>query len=99
MTASSVEWMKVKSEQMLRNQVEQIAKSEYPASDFAEGALEMAYGAGLLSDARYEYWKHKIELSVCARRLALNEIRRRALFDAPVVVNGELIAGGVHENG
>ena len=91
-------WMQAKAEQMLHNQIEQIAKSAYPASDLVEGMLEMAYGAGLLSDARYEYWKHKIDLSVCARRLVLNEIRRRALFDAPVLVNGELI-GGVHENG
>lgn len=89
-------WMQSKAEEMLHNQIEQIAKSAYPASDLVEGMVEMAYGTGLLSDARYEYWKHKIDLSVCARRLVLNEIRRRALFDAPVLVNGELIAGGDH---
>lgn len=94
MTQSKIEWMQAKAEQMLRSQVEQIARSACPASDLVDGMVEMAYGTGLLSDARHEYWKHKIDLSVCARRLALNEIRRRTLFDAPVLVNGELIAGG-----
>ena len=88
-------WMQAKAEEMLHGQIEQIARSAYPASDLVEGMVEMAYGTGLLSDARYEYWKHKIDLSVCARRLVLNEIRRRALFDAPVVAGGELIAGQI----
>lgn len=95
MTKSNSEWMSIKSEQMLRSQVEQIAKSEYPASDLADGMLEAFYALGLITDFGYGYWQCQIKLSVCDRRDELHRAKCRALFDAPVVAGGELIAGQI----
>lgn len=99
MNVSNLEWAKAKAEQMLRNQVEQIAKSQFPASDFAEGMVEMAYGCGLITDAGYAYWRRQIDFTVRDRRDELREAKCRALFDLPGMINGELISGGMHENG
>lgn len=98
MTVSNEEWMKVKSEQMLRSQVEQIARSAYPASDFAEGVLEAFYAIGLIGDLGREYWEAELRLAVVHRRDELREAKCRASAGALSFVNGELI-GGVHENG
>lgn len=94
MTQSNIEWMQSKAEEMLHNQIEQIARSAYPASDFAEGVLEAFYAIGLIGDLGREYWEAELRLAVVHRRDELREAKCRALFDAPVVVNGELIAGG-----
>lgn len=94
MTDSNLEWMKVKAEQMLRNQVEQIARSQCPAGDLADGMLEAFYALGLITDFGYGYWQCQIKLSVCDRRDELREAKLRALFDAPVIAGGELINGG-----
>lgn len=94
MTQSKIEWMQAKAEQMLHNQVEQIGKSEYPASDLADGILEAFYALGLITDFGYGYWQCQIKLSVCDRRDDLREAKLRALFDAPVLAGGELINGG-----
>lgn len=99
MNATNIEWQKAKAEQLLRSQVEQIAKSDYPSVDLSEGMLEMSYALGLTDDARHAYWHQAIGLAVMARRQELNNLKCRALFDAPVIAGGELIAGGMHENG
>lgn len=95
MTQSKIEWMQAKAEQLLRHQVEQIAKSEYPASDFSEGVLEAFYAIGLIGDLGREYWEAELRLAVVHRRDELREAKCRALFDAPVLVNGELINGSL----
>lgn len=95
MTASNIEWMKSRSEQLIRNQVEQIAKSEFPASDFAEGMLEMAYGAGLITDSGYAYWRRQIDFAVRDRRDELHRAKCKALFDVPVAAGGELVTGQI----
>ena len=94
MNTTSIEWQKAKAEQLLRSQVEQIAKSEYPAGDLAEGMVEMAYAAGLITDVGHIYWRRTIPQLVCRRRDELREMKCRALFEVPVAVNGELINGG-----
>ena len=94
MNASNIEWMRAKAEQMLRSQVEAIAKSEYPSGDLAEGMAEMAYGVGLITDTGLDYWRKSITAVVGFRRDELREIKCRALFDVPVIAGGELIGGG-----
>ena len=94
MNTTNIEWMKAKAEQLLRHQVEQIEKSQFPTGDFAEGVLEAFYAIGLIGDLSREYWESEIRLAVIHRRDELREAKCRALFEVQGMVNGELINGG-----
>lgn len=91
MSQSTLEWAKAKAEQVLRDQVEAIGRSQFPSSDFALGMVEMAYATDQLNDLRLGYWRHKIELAVQQRRQELREGKHAALFAMPVLVGGELV--------
>ena len=95
MKTTNIEWMKAKAEQLLLSQVEQIAKSEYPAGDLAEGMAEMAYGVGLINDTGLDYWRKSITAVAGFRRDELREMKCRALFEVPGMVNGELLNGQI----
>ena len=88
---SNLEWQRAKAEQVLRAQVDAIARSQFPSSDFALGMVEMAYATDLLDDLRLGYWRKTIENAVQVRRHELRSKKHAALFPMPTVVGGELV--------
>lgn len=94
MSQSTLEWQRAKAEQVLRDQVEAIGRTQYPDGVLAQGMIEAFYAVDLLNDLRRGYWQHKIDLAVQQRRQELREGKHAALFAMPILVNGELMSGG-----
>lgn len=93
MSQSNLEWMRAKAEQVLRRQVEVIGLSKLPDADYALGMVEMSYATGQLDGVRLGYWRQAVENAVQERRQELTNQKCSALFQAPALVNGELING------
>lgn len=91
MSQSNLEWMRAKAEQVLRRQVNMINASQHPNADFALGMVEAYYSVDLLNDVRLGYWRQAVENAVQVRRQELINQKCAALFQAPSLVNGELI--------
>lgn len=96
MTQSNIEWRRAKAEQVQREQVEAIQRSQCPISDFAMGFVGAYYSVYLLNDLRFGYWQQAIANAVQERRQDLRNGKHAALFAMPVLVNGELVAVQEH---
>lgn len=73
------EWVKAKTEQMIRHQVELVAESQCPKPDFTEGMIQLAYATGAITDHGLGYWQRRLELAVSDRRQALTNERHKRL--------------------
>lgn len=83
MSQSNLEWQRDKAGRVLRAQVDAIARSQFPSSDFALGMVEAYYSVGLLDDERLGYWRQTIETAVQVRRQELRAKKHAALFPMP----------------
>lgn len=91
MNQSTLELQRAKAEQVLRDQVKSISRSQFPSSDFAQGMVEMAYATDLLNDLRLGYWRQAIENAVQVRRQWLRNQKQLALINIPGVICGKLV--------
>lgn len=92
MSQSQIEWAKAKAEQVLREQVEAIQRSQCPSSDFAMGMVEAYYSVDLLNDFRLGYWHQAIANAVQERRQEPRNGKHAALFTVPTIHGDQLIA-------
>lgn len=91
MSQSNQEWQRAKAEQVLREQVEAIQRSQCPSSEFAMGFVGAYYSVYLLNDLRFGYWQQAIANAVQERRQELRNGKHAALFAMPVLAGGELV--------
>jgi len=66
MSASEMEWAKAKADSLIRQMIDKVGESIWPAPNFCEGLIQMAYATGLIGDARLGYWQRRLELAVAA---------------------------------
>ena len=79
MSQSTLEWQKAKAEQLLRDQVEAIGRSQFPDGTLTQGMVEAFYAIDLFSDTGKGYWERRIDLAVQQRRQDLRNGKHTAL--------------------
>lgn len=66
MSASEMEWAKAKADSLIRQMIDKVGESIWPAPNFCKELIQMAYAAGLIGDVRLGYWQRRLELAVAA---------------------------------